>query len=596
MSSVPFRKDTNPAFQWDLKEQYTSVTEWERDVVILEQEYSSLIVFKGNLHDPKTLSEFLPLYETMSERFESVYVYANMTFTEDMSNVQAQERVSRIEMLQSKIMTATTFIKKELSVLPQEAIDNALHRYPTLEKYRYFLLQYARYAPHVLSQETEDALSQVSIVLDKAEDIFSAFNNVAITFPSVEHNGSVFELSHGIYGKLVESPDRELREKVYHAYYTPFMQSKDLLAQTYGTQVLATTRMAQVRKYRSSLHMNLFSDSLDEGVYTTLVTVALETVGALQEYYRYKRERLGVDMLQPYDLSAPLSDHDHRYEYSEVVEISRKALEVLGDVYSKKYDDALASRVVDVYENKYKRSGAYSWGSYKSRGYIFLNFTGKGRDLSTFIHEMGHCLHRDFSIQRQPYMYYQNPIVLAEVASTCNEILLYEYMLKHETDGDKIHHILEEYCKLFVGTFFRQTFFADFEQRIHTASHNGKPLTTQMITDTYTTALKEYYGNTVALDEMITYEWSRVPHFYTPFYVYKYATSVCVATVLAQRILEQQEGAVEQYLEFLSAGSHKEPTQILADIGINVSDPDLYRRAGGKLQELVQQMRSQKYD
>lgn len=594
MSSAPYRKDNSSSFQWDLSAQYPSVADWERDVAALEKEYSSLDAFKGTLHDPATLGEFLPYYETLSERFESVYVYANMTFTEDMSNTQAQERVSRIEVLQSKIATATTFIKKELSVLSQEVIDATLREYPHLEKYRYFLLQYTRYAPHVLSQETEDALSQIGIVLDKAEDIFSTFNNVSISFPSVEHNGSVFDLSHGMYGKLMESPDRELREKVYHAYYEPFIQSKDLLGQTYATQVLATTRIAQVRKYRSSLHMNLFSDSLDEKVYTTLVEVAQKTTNTLQEYYRYKQETLQVGALQPYDLSAPLSDHDHRYTYPEVIEISREALKILGDEYIKKYDDALTSRVVDVYENKYKRSGAYSWGSYNSRGYIFLNFTGKGRDLSTFIHEMGHCLHRDFSIQQQPYIYYQNPIILAEIASTCNEILLYEYMLKNETDSDRVHHILEEYSKLFAGTFFRQTMFADFEQRVHSASHNDEPLTTQMITGTYANVLSEYYGDTITLDETIVYEWSRVPHFYTPFYVYKYATSVCVATVIAQRILEKQEGAVEQYLEFLSAGSHKEPAQILADMGINLTDSAVYCRAAEKLQELVQKMRAQR--
>ncbi len=593
MSKGKTRDQIEDKYKWDLSVLYASNNQWEEDYRKLEGGLPQLLAFKGSLADARKLDQFMQVYIDHSVTRENLYVYANARFYEDTRCAVYEEMKGRIELLTSKISAETVFIKKELSSLSLEDIDAMIRENTQLAGYRFFLQSYARYHSHILSEETETVLAELEIVLGKPDDIFSAYNNNNISFETFEHNGEKIPLSHATYSKLLESHDRALRQKVFDYYYRPFRQNIDVLANTYAASVLANIKLAKVRNYTSMLEMALFPDYLPATVISNLVEVAKENIDVISEFNGLKQKELGIEELHFYDNYVPLvKDVDKRFPYEEAIELVRTALAPLGAAYIRRYDATVRARVIDVLESPGKRSGAFSWGSYVSRGLIFLNYTEKFSDVSTFAHEFGHCLHRDYSIENQPYIYYQNPIFLAEIASTFNEALLFDHISKTIESGEEKKFFLYHSMKRIEATFFRQTMFANFEKDVHEMAESGKVLMAKSITDIYRKNLEAYLGKGMVIDEQLNYEWARIPHFYTAFYVYKYATSLSAAIALSERVISGENGAVEGYLTFLGAGSHKEPLEILKDAGVDLTGKKAYEVTVSKFRKLLKEYKA----
>jgi len=593
MNKNKHRDQIEDKYKWNLSLLYASNDDWEEDYRKVENELPQLLKFKGSLADSGKLGQFMQFYTNHSIMRENLYVYANVRFFEDTRNAVYEEMKGRIELLVSKISAETVFIKKELSALSLDDIDRMIQQDARLTPYRFFLKSYARYNPHILSEETETVLAELEIALQKPDDIFSAYNDNNISFGEFEHNGETIRLSHARYAQLLESPDRALRQKVFDHYYRPFRQNIDVLANTYAASVLANVKLAKVRNYPSMLEMALFPDYLPATVLSNLIEVAKENIDVISEFNALKREGLGIDELHFYDNYVPLvKGIDKKYSYEEAIALVRTALAPLGAEYLRKFDATIHARVIDVFESPGKRSGAFSWGSYASRGLIFLNYTEKFSDVSTFAHEFGHCLHRDYSIENQPYIYYQNPIFLAEIASTFNEALLFEHMSRIAESHEEKKFFLYHNMKRIEATFYRQTMFANFEKEIHEMAESGKVLIAKSITDIYRKNLEIFLGKGMVIDEQLNYEWARIPHFYTAFYVYKYATSLSAAIALSERVISGEKGAVEGYLKFLGAGSHKEPLEILKDAGVDLTGKGAYKVTVNKFSKLLAEYKS----
>ncbi len=593
MSKNKTRDQIEDKYKWDLSVLYASDDSWEDDYLKVEKGFSQLLEFKGSLVDSSKLGKFMKSYIDFSIVKENLYVYANVRFFEDTRNAVYEEMKGRIELLVSKIEAETVFIKKELSSLSEKDIDRIINNNSQLSEYRFFLEGYARYNPHILSEETETVLAELGIVLGKPDDIFSAFNDNNISFEVFEHKGQESHLSHAKYAQILESPDRELRQKAFEHYYSPFKQNIDVLANTYAASVLTNIKLAKVSNYTSMLECALFPDYLPTTVFTNLVEVVKENIDVISDFNALKREELGIKELHFYDNYIPLiADVDKSFSYEETIDLVRTALRPLGSEYIERYDATVNARVIDVFESAGKRSGAFSWGSYASRGLVFLNHTGKFSDVSTFAHEFGHCLHRDYSIENQPFIYYQNPIFLAEIASTFNEALLFDHMSSIAETNEEKKFFLYHNLKRIEATFYRQTMFANFEKDIHEMAESGKVLIAKSITEVYRNNLESYLGDGMVIDEQLNCEWARIPHFYNAFYVYKYATSLSAAIALAERVSSGEEGAVENYLSFLGTGSHKEPLEILKDAGVDLTGKEVYEVTVNKFRKLLEEYKS----
>ncbi|MBE7446483.1 MAG: oligoendopeptidase F [Planctomycetia bacterium] len=587
------RDQMEEKYKWDVSVLYASDDNWEEDYRKVEKGLPQLLEFKGALADPCKLGQFMQFYIDHSIMRENLYVYAHVRFFEDTRNAVYEEMKGRIELLVSMISAETVFIKKELSSLSRDDIDTMIHKNAQLAGYRFFLEGYARYNPHVLSEETETVLAELEIALKKPDDIFSAYNNNNISFGEFEHKGEIIRLSHARYAQLLESSDRALRQKAFEYYYRPYQQNVDVLANTYAANVLANIKLAKVRNYASMQEMSLFPDYLPTTVISNLVEIVKENIDVISEFNVLKQEELGIEELHFYDNYVPLiGDVDKKYSYEEAIELVRTSLAPLGVEYLRKYDATVRARVIDVFESPGKRSGAFSWGSYASRGLIFLNYTEKFSDVSTFAHEFGHCLHRDYSIENQPYIYYQNPIFLAEIASTFNEALLFDHMSKTVESGEEKKFYLYHSMKRIEATFFRQTMFANFEKDVHEMAESGKVLMAKSITDAYRKNLEAYLGKGMVIDEQLHYEWARIPHFYNAFYVYKYATSLSAAIALSERVTSGEKGAVEDYLTFLGSGSHKKPLEILKDAGVDLAGKKAYEVTVNKFRKLLKEYKT----
>lgn len=587
------RDQIEEKYKWDLSVVYASNNAWVEDFLRVEKGLSQILEFKGSLGDACKLEQFLQVYIDHSVTKENLYVYAHVRFFEDTRNAIYEEMKGRIELLVSKISAETVFIKKELSSLSEDDINDMIHENARLAGYRFFLQSYARYNPHILSEETETVLAELEIALKKPDDVFSAFHNNNISFGEFEHKGEMIRLSHARYAQLLEAPDRALRQKAFEHYYRPYRQHIDVLANTYAANVLANIKLAKVRNYVSMLEMSLFPDYVPTTVFSNLIEVAKENIDLISEFNALKQEGLGIEELHFYDNYVPLvREVDKKYSYEEAIDLVRTVLEPLGAAYLRKFDSTVSARVIDVFESPGKRAGAFSWGSYASRGLIFLNYTEKFSDVSTFAHEFGHCLHRDYSIENRPYIYYQNPIFLAEIASTFNEVLLSDHMSKIAESIEEKKFFLYHSMKRIEATFYRQTMFANFEKEIHEMAESGKVLIAKSITDVYRKNLETFLGKGMVIDEQLNYEWARIPHFYNAFYVYKYATSLSAAIALAERVISGEKGAVEGYLTFLKAGSHKEPLEILKDAGVDLTGKGAYEVTVHKFRKLLKEYKA----
>lgn len=566
------RKEIDDCYKWDLSPIVDGNEAWEELYKKLETEYSILGDFKGKLDQADNIYECLTADDKISLTVERLYVYARMRRDEDASVTLYQGMVNRIELLSVKISSLTSYIMPELSALDDSFLESLILD-ERFAPYDYAIKKIIRSKAHTLSEKEEKILSELGSFSDGFHDAFSMFDNVDIKFaPVKDSDGNLIEMSHGIYSKLMQSSDREVREQAFESMFASYKDMNNTLAQIYGGNVKKNAFYAKVRNFNSALERATFSENVPTAVYEKLLENVKNALPTMHEYIGLRKKALGLDELHCYDLHVPIVEGASlSLPYAEAYQLVKKALAPLGEDYQQLLEKAYNEKWIDVYENKGKTSGAYSWGSYNAHPYVLLNYQPVTHDVFTIAHELGHAMHSYYSNSTQPYAKAGYEIFVAEVASTVNEVLLLKYLIK-DSDANTRKYLLSYYLDMFRTTLFRQTQFAAFEERAHAMAEADEPLTAEALNDVYYSLNKEFYGDELVHDDLIKYEWSRIPHFYRSFYVYKYATGITSAVSIARTIIENGDSAVKKYKEFLSTGGSMPPVEELKIAGVDLTE------------------------
>lgn len=574
---LPLRSDIDSQYKWRLEDIYATDDDWEKDFEKVREMMQKLDVYRGNLvSSSENLHQGLQLIMEINEILDRLYAYSHMRSDEDTSNQKYQALNRRAQALATEIASAVSFMVPEILTLSREKVEEYLNENEGLKLYSHFLDNILREKDHYLSEEEEKILAMASDVARGPGNIFSMLNNADLVFPTIiDEEGEEVRITHGRYIDFLMSKERRVRKDAFTALYSKYGEFINTFAATLNTNVKAHIFYARARNYNSALEAALSSDNIPVSVYTNLIDTVKENLDAMHKYVSLRKEVLELDELHMYDLYVPLvKELEIKIPYSEARETILQGLKPLGEEYLRILEEGFNSGWVDVYENKGKRSGAYSSGCYGVHPYVLMNYTDSLDNMFTLAHEMGHALHTHYSNENQPYVYADYKIFLAEVASTLNEILLLHYLLENTEDVLKKKYLINHYLEQFRGTVFRQTMFAEFEKIIHEAAEAGQPLTAEFLNETYHRLNEEYYGPDIVVDQDIDLEWARIPHFYYNFYVYKYATGFSAATALANMILEEGEPAVKKYLEFLKSGDSDYPLNILKRAGVDMSSPE----------------------
>ena len=570
------RTEMDPAYMWKLGKMYESDEAWEADLASVQDEPARLAAYKGTLNTSENVKKFYDDITELFTRIDKIYCYASLRSSEDTRQEKAKSMNARAMSLFVAVSTALSFADPELLALPQETFDEIASS-PELADYSVLLKELADQRPHTLTTAEERIIASYGEVLSAPGTITSSLENADMQFaPAVDSEGQEHELTGSNFVLLQMQEDRELRKSAFENYYKGFQDHINTFADAYSANVKRETVSASLRHYPSSREMAAARERVPGKVYENLIASVRRHMPDMYRYVRLRRKLLGVDELHFYDIYAPLAGPgSHRYSFEEAQQMLLEATAPLGQEYVSTVRQGLAEGWVDVYPNKGKRGGAFSGGCYLSDPYILMNFTGSLDSVSTLVHEMGHSMHSWYSRQNQPAQYSDYTIFVAEVASTVNENLLIERLLETETDKTARLALLNQYLENFKGTVFRQTMFAEFEKEAHEMAESGQALTPQALCDLYGRLVEDYFGPDMVIDDQIRYEWARIPHFYRPFYVYKYATSYSAAVTLSEGIRAEYagkaEGNVKRYLEFLSMGCSQDPLDELAHAGVDLS-------------------------
>lgn len=591
MSTLPKRSEVKTENKWKLEDLFENQKAWDQAYDDLKKLKGKASDFEGKLDNPQSIKELFTLEDKLSLEIERLYVYAHLNHDEDTTNPTYQALVQKAKKLSVDISEALSFITPEILSLPEQDLDKLIG-HPDLAPYKFTLQEIKREKAHVLSKTEEALLAQVGNLSQAPQQIFGMINNADIKFPKIkDENGNEVDLTHGSYIQFLENPNRDVRTRAFKAIYETYGKQKNTIAATLNANVNKNIFYSQVRKYPSVLEMSLYGDNIPKEVYTNLIDTIHENLPLLHRYMKLRKKLLGVDELHMYDLFAPLVE-EYKWDitYDEAKKTIEDALKPLGDNYLSALRDGFNNRWIDVYENEGKRTGAYSWGAYGTHPYVLLNHNENLNSMFTLAHEMGHALHSYFSDENLPYRDAQYTIFLAEVASTTNEALLMDYLLKKSTDPKQKLYLLTYYADQFRTTVFRQTMFAEFEKIIHERAEAGISLTPQELSTIYYDLNLKYHGKEMAVDKEIEMEWARIPHFYNSFYVYKYATGFSAATSFSKQILEEGKPAVDRYLGFLKNGGSDYSINILNKAGVDMSSPQPIRDAMNVFEELIEQM------
>ncbi len=574
--AIPERSSIAEKYKWDLEAIYPSVAAWEDAFAGLEPKLDALAAFKGKLGEPDTLLKFLKLEEGVSEELGKLYVYANMKSHEDLRVTRHQELADKSENLMMRHSAVTSFFRPEILALPEGRLDGFMAedegKNEGLKLYGFYFSEMLREREHVLSHNEEELLAHTHEIGSVAQNAFTMLTDADIKFPVIkDEDGQDVELTEERYYKLSRSRDRNVRKAAFEGIHDTYGQYKNAIGALYSGSVKGDIFYSKARKYKSSLDKALFADNVPETVYDNVVKTANKHAPLLHEYMALRKHALKLDELHLYDLNVPLSEEPvSDIPYGEALEMVTEALAPLGADYVKNLKTGFAERWIDVYENQGKRKGAYSWGSYGTRPYVLLNYNGTLRDVFTIAHEMGHSLHSWYAHTSQPQVYADYTILLAEVASTTNEALLLEYLLRKSSTEAEKKWLLAYYFDMVRTTFYRQALFAEYEQITHRRAESGEALTPLYLCELWDGLNMKYYGPSVTIDSPIRMEWARIPHFYTAFYVYKYVTGFTTAGAFADSILNEGESARERYLTFLKSGSSDFSLSILKKTGVDL--------------------------
>ena len=592
------RKEMDPAFMWDLTSLYRDDEDWEAAFSQLSLKVDAVAAFEGKIaqtdNDGAAAAQCIrALLEAETELdllLSDLFAYANLRRSEDTRAPQAQKMYARIYAKYVEAVTRTAFVQPQILSLSEETLKSAVEK-EELEPYRFLMEKLLRQKPHTLSEKEEALLARFGEVFAAPGQIAENLQDADMVFePVMDAEGQEHELTGSNYILLQTSPDRTLRENAFRSFYKGYRQHINTFASTYAGAVKAAAAQAQVRGYASSRAMSMAGENIPVEVYDTLIETVRSHLPAMYSYAELRKKLLSLDELHYYDLYTPLTGSSGRqYTYEQAQQMVLEAVRPLGDSYSKIVREGFSSRWIDVYPNRGKSGGAFSSGTYHSNPYIMTNFTGTLDSVSTIAHEMGHSMHTWHSNHTQPPHYAEYTLFVAEVASTVNENLLVEYLLKTEQDPRERLALLNQYLENFKGTVFRQVMFAEFEKTAHEMAERGEALDPGSLNALYAGLVRDYFGPALTMDEEVQYEWARIPHFYRPFYVYKYATGYTSAVALSEAVRSGGPQAVARYLDFLSMGGSADPLDELRHAGVDLASPAPVHAALQKFEKVLAQ-------
>ena len=579
-------------FKWTIDEMYPNEESIEKDIQKVKELIEEVKRYKGILADSEeNIFKALNISEEASRILQNLYVYTHMKSHEDTRINKNQSNATKIDMLSTELSMATSYMVPEIIAMDNEKLENYL-KTERLSHYKKYVDDILRLKPHTLNEREEELLASVADLSGVPENVYDMLSFADLQFPEIEdENGEKVRVTHSNFSLFLKSKDARVRKDAFEAMYGIYGQYKNTFASTLYGGIKSEIFYAKTRKYESALQGSLFQDNVSVNVYNNLIDAVHENLDTLNDYIDLKKKFLGLDKINMYDLYVPLTENfDMEISYEKAQKIILEALKPLGEEYLENVKKAFAEGWIDVYGNEGKQGGAYSWGSYDSKSYILMSYKDDLNSLFTLIHEMGHSMHSFYSKNNQPYLYSGYKIFVAEVASTLNELLLINYLLKNAESKEERVYLLNYYLEQFRTTVYRQTMFAEFEKICHGKVEEGEPLTAEDFNNIYYDLNKKYYGESCEVNEEIALEWARIPHFYSNFYVYKYATGFSAASALSKQILEEGESAVSRYKEFLKSGGSEFPLDQLRKAGIDMEKKESVDEALHVFKDLVKQL------
>lgn len=590
---LPKRSEVAEEYTWDLSDMYTDKKIWEAELNEISSIMEEIEKTEGNV--TASASQLLNVLEKSAvagQKLELALNYAARLYDQDKKNTKHQAMEQKANALAAEYGSKTSFIVPEILALDETVLEGYYKEQEGLELYRIQIEEIQRLKAHSLSAELEKLVAMTSEMSQTAAEVYSILDNADLAFPEIlDEDGESVRISHGNFVPLLESPDRRVRKDAFENYYKVYQQFINTIAGLYNGQVKQQIFYAKARNYESTLEAAVDANHVPSKVYYNLIDTVNKNLDKMHRYVKIRKKCLGVEELHMYDVYTPMiADAAKKISFEEAKETVLKALAPLGEAYVNTVREGFANRWIDVYENEGKRSGAYSAGAYGVHPYVLLNHNDTLDNMFTLAHEMGHSMHSYYSNDTQPYIYSQYKIFVAEVASTCNEVLLMEYLLANTTDQKERAYLLNHYLDSFKGTVYRQTMFAEFEMQTNKLVEDGESLTADCLNKLYYELNCKYYGPEMVSDPEIAYEWARIPHFYYDFYVYQYATGYSAAVAIAHAILKEGAPAVERYLKFLSGGCSKSPIDLLKIAGVNMEEPQPIQEALAVFGEILDEI------
>lgn len=575
------RQEIEEQYKWDLTTIYKNDEEFKNELEVVKKEIEILKEYKGKIVETANkLYEYLTTSDKIERKMYKLYYYAHLKHDEDTTNPKYQELLGQINNVLQKHSEITSYVIPEMLSISYEQIKEYYNIEPKLLDYEFNLECIYRYKKHTLDEQQEKILSTLSKVFDSPENSYDALTDSDLILGNINVDGKEIELTESNYSKYIKNQDEQVRKQAFEKLFSKYKEFKNTITSTFKGNIDVLTSLAKIKKYNNSIEASLFADNIDVSVYNNLINTVNKNMDKIYKYYNLKKKVLNMKNFHIYDVYLDIiPSFDKNYSFQEAKELVIKSLNVLGEDYVKNLNKAFDERWIDIYNNKGKRGGAYSSGFYDTNPFVLLNYEGTYHDVSTLAHELGHSMHTYYSCKNNRYNNSNYKIFVAEVASTVNELLLAKYMLKNSKEKEEKLYILNQLLELFKSTIYRQTMFAEFEQEMHKKVENDEVLTYENISEYYYNLNKKYFGETLILDDLIKYEWERIPHFYYNFYVYKYAIGLSVACKIVTDILDNKENAIENYLKFLKSGGSDYPANELKLANVDVTKPEVIESA-----------------
>lgn len=591
MNTIKNRSEVDVKNQWDLSRLMTPES-FEKNIKEIEKLVEEAIGYQGKItENADTFYQYLQLDEKIDRLLSNVYVYAHLYCDMDTTSTEGQKLKMKSERIEEIVLEKVAFANPEILSTDYEIIKTFIEEKPELKKYQFYLQKFFLFKDHTLSKEEEEIVTKALNAFGTPDAVFYNLDNTDIHIGEIEEEGEIVEITNSNYFKLLTSRNRDTRKKAFEKMYTFWKNHIHVAAACYKGQIKEDFFYSKVKKYKSPLEAHLYADQISKDVYMNMIEVTHQNLDKLHRYMSFRKEMLGVEELHMYDVYVPLlKEKDEDIPFEEGKKILFEALKPLGEEYLTDLLKAFDERWIDIYPNKGKKSGAYQWSTYDSSPYVLLNYNDNTDSVSTMAHELGHAMHSYYSTKHQDYLYHSYPIFLAEIASTVNEVILNDYFIRHaKNKKEKIRYITEFLDKV-KGTIYRQIQFAEFEMMMHDREEAGESLTAEDFCKAYYELNQQYYGSSMISDEEIKYEWARIPHFYSPFYVYQYATGLTSALALASDILKGVDGAKEKYLTFLSSGCKDYPLNILREAGVDIETKEPLEKAFEMFEEKLEEL------